>query len=588
MNFKSFIQVLFICVSFLSVNYSYSQTKNKTGAPSKTTSNKALEAKLDSIFSSYNKSTPGIAVTVLQNGKVLAKKAYGLASLEFSVPFNHNMLVRIPYSEGREFISITAALMEKDGLLHLNDKVRKYFPKLPEWSEPVTIQDLLNHSSGFDDEWATLALTQASMANVLEKSQFLNFLYNQPNPAVEPGKGYMYSNSDFGLLRLILEKASGEDLSMYMKRKVFDPLQMKDSRIHNNKEEVIPNHAPSYLVGENKSFKLWLQDKTSPGGNYYVLTSANDLEKWATAHADSNSIISWAVQRLKRDARPMPVVPVTSYVFGHKLKKIDRYDVVAHMGVNELTYMAHVPEKKLTVICISNSLLPRWRWVSEVLSAALGVKTQTAAKNIFPDQPVTINAEAINRFAGTYRWNVPLTYQSFTPRKRFTEFVSRNEVLAVIYETNDTLDLVPVGQNIFKDPEFPDFFVFSLLHPDSAMKAVMYTYDGERIEMEKVQVTIPKLSKEYLQKLTGKYYSGHLDYYLTIVLNESNELVVKRPTIADKILYPSADGEFQLVTDYGPYSSESWVRFYFNNKREVSHFTVSHPRLMHHRFDKVQ
>jgi CubicO group peptidase (beta-lactamase class C family) len=179
-----------------------SSSKNKQHS----SANLKLEKKLDSIFSSFNKSTPGVAVSILQNGKVIAKKSYGMASLEFGVPFKHHTLVRMPYSEGREFISIAAALMEKDGLLQLNDKVRTYFPKLPEWSEPVTIQDLLNHSSGFDDEWATLALTQASMANVLEKSQFLNFLYNQPNPAVEPGKGYMYSNSDFGLLRMILRK----------------------------------------------------------------------------------------------------------------------------------------------------------------------------------------------------------------------------------------------------------------------------------------------------------------------------------------------------------------------------------------------
>ena len=194
----------------------------------KTTISKALEKKLDSIFSSYNKNTPGIAVTVLENGKVITKKAYGMASLEFSIPFSHHTLVRLPYSEGREFISIATALMEKDGLLNINDRVRKFFPKLPDWSETVTVQDLLNHSSGFADEWATLALTQASMANRLDKSQFLQFLYNQPTPSVEPGIGYMYSNSDFGLLRLILEKASGEDLSAFMKRRVFGQLGMKN------------------------------------------------------------------------------------------------------------------------------------------------------------------------------------------------------------------------------------------------------------------------------------------------------------------------------------------------------------------------
>ncbi len=224
-------------MGFFKAGYNQSnRNNNKTALTHKSISaNKALDSKLDFIFSSFNKTTPGVAITVIENGKVIAKKAYGMASLEFNVPFNHNTLVRLPYSEGREFISIAAALMEKDGLLQLNNKVRKYFPKLPEWSEPVTIQDLLNHSSGFADEWATLALTQASMANKLEKSQFLQFLYSQPEPSVEPGKGYMYSNSDFGLLRLILEKASIEDLAAYMKRKVFDPLKMNDTRIHNEK-----------------------------------------------------------------------------------------------------------------------------------------------------------------------------------------------------------------------------------------------------------------------------------------------------------------------------------------------------------------
>ncbi len=80
---------------------------------------------------------------------MIAKKAYRLASLEHMVPFTHNTVVRLPYSEGREFISIAAVLMEQEGLLSLEDKVRKYFPKLPAWAEPVSIWDLLNHRSGF-------------------------------------------------------------------------------------------------------------------------------------------------------------------------------------------------------------------------------------------------------------------------------------------------------------------------------------------------------------------------------------------------------------------------------------------------------
>src|SRR5688572_12992130 len=94
-----------------------------------------LIKKLDSIFSSFNKTTPGAAVTVLQNGKVLAKRSYGLASLEHKVPFKHNSVVRLGYSEGREFMTIAAVLMENAGVLKLSDKIRKYFPQLPSWAE---------------------------------------------------------------------------------------------------------------------------------------------------------------------------------------------------------------------------------------------------------------------------------------------------------------------------------------------------------------------------------------------------------------------------------------------------------------------
>ncbi|MFN7260133.1 MAG: serine hydrolase, partial [Cyclobacteriaceae bacterium] len=102
-----------------------------------------LDKKIDSLFKGFNNtSSPGYAITILQNEKAITKKTVGMANIEFGVPFSHNTVVCITYSESREFISIGAALMEQDGLLTLNDKVRNYFPKLPVWSDGVTIQDL--------------------------------------------------------------------------------------------------------------------------------------------------------------------------------------------------------------------------------------------------------------------------------------------------------------------------------------------------------------------------------------------------------------------------------------------------------------
>jgi CubicO group peptidase (beta-lactamase class C family) len=227
--------------------------------------------------------------------------------------------VRLPYSEGREFISIAAVLMEQEGLLSLEDKVRKYFPKLPAWAEPVSIWDLLNHRSGFADEWDAVLLTQASMGNRFDVSQFLNLLYTQPKEEVVPGKGYMYSNSDFGLLRLLLEKASGENLSDWMKQKMFDPIGMKATLLHDNVNEVIPNYALKYSPVANRKFSSITNEKTSPGGNYYIATTANDLERWGAVHAEKKSEISKAAKRLMNNAQLMPGAG-KNFVFGYKLR----------------------------------------------------------------------------------------------------------------------------------------------------------------------------------------------------------------------------------------------------------------------------
>ena len=163
--------LLILICSLLSVQGS-AQTLSKTETDKKT----------DSLFNRFTEQTPGAAVTVLENGKTVTRKNYGRAHLEHVIPFTHQTPVRLVYSMGREFMSVGLAMMEVEGLLSFDDKVRKYFPKLPEWSRDVTVQDLLNHASGFDDEWSLLLLMTADMRSQIETEQVLTLLYNQPNP----------------------------------------------------------------------------------------------------------------------------------------------------------------------------------------------------------------------------------------------------------------------------------------------------------------------------------------------------------------------------------------------------------------------
>jgi len=96
-------------------------------------------------------------------------------------------------------------------------------------------------------------------------------------------------------------------------------------------------------------------------------------------------------------------------------------------------------------------------------------------------------------------------------------------------------------------------------------------------------------TKAQLQKFTGKYYSKHLDFYWTIVMDEEGNLIVKRPTIANKVLEPFYNNEFRLVIEFRENEeSRVWIKFEYDATGKVSGFNVQNSRLMHHRFDKME
>src|SRR5690606_40208839 len=100
----------------------------------------------------------------------------------------HHSPVRLIYSMGREFMIAGLAVMESQGLLNFDDKVRDYLPKLPEWSKDVTLQNLLDHKSGFDDEWSLLLIMTEDMRSQVADEQVLRLLYDQPKPQIEPAR----------------------------------------------------------------------------------------------------------------------------------------------------------------------------------------------------------------------------------------------------------------------------------------------------------------------------------------------------------------------------------------------------------------
>lgn len=589
MKYKLFLTLL---LSLTSIIISFGQESVSHNTERITANNTALNKKLDSIFSYFNKTTPGAAVTVIQNGKILAKKSYGLASLEHKVPFKHNSVVRLAYSEAREFMVIAAVLMENAGILKLTDKIRKYFPQLPSWAEDVEILDIINHRSGLADEWDAFLLTQASMGNRVDVSQFLQMLYNQPLPEIEPGKGYMYSNSDYALLRLIMEKASGEDLGAWMKKNMFDPLKMQSTVLHSNKEEVLLNRAYNYVRLNNGKYILVMNDKTSPGGNYHIATCANDLEYWAAAHADKNSAISKAVRRLMTNATLIPSFKKahTNYTFGIKIKEENGFTTIAHEGVNSYTYLTYNPSKSITVILVSNGNPAYESYHKAIHQFLLKTNEKPFVNKKFIPSPVRYSPEELKRFTGRYIDEDTVAFESYTRQeKNIVHYIIENDSLKVKQDDGPLIPLEYISKNVFKAVGFDVFMEF---HP-SANGYILKTHVYPALKVYthiKADIVAWKPSKDQLASFTGKYYSKHLDYYWTIIPDGEGNLIIKRPTIADTKIIPDRENTFLIkIEEYASVESPTngWIRFHSNENGEITHLTVSHPRLMHHRFDRL-
>lgn len=578
--------LLSLLLHFLSVAQQTSKSKPVENAVNKT----ALNKKLDSIFASINNSSsPGCAVIVLENGKVIAKKAYGMANIENRVPFTHQSVLKMPYSEAREFISIAAVLMEKDGVLSLNDKVRNYFPKLPEWSASVTLWDLLNHRSGFVDEWATLLLMHNSMANRFETEQFLRLLYTQPTPQVEPGKGYMYCNSDFGLLRLIMEKASGKKLPDWMRQRMFDPLKMVSTRMQKNPLEIIPNRVDMYVSAAGGGYEHNNVQKTSPGGNYYILTSANDLELWTAAISDPASEISQAAAKLIAKVRQIPGKE-NHYVVGYSNRTVNNQKIILHEGVNGYNYLSRVPSKGLAVITFGNKHNDGFAEENKaIINYLLKVKAPALSKLI--SKPIVLTENELAKFTGNYLWLNKPSWEGYRQPRKFSTFFIAGGKLKLRYTGNYVIDLTPVGKDIFYYKEdFGAQFEFKQTTPNEPVNMTVTFDDGFPGEtMVKDTAAIWQPSKEILAGFTGKYYSKHLDYFWNIAMNEEGQLVLKRNTLPDAIIEPDGLNQFHYIAEKSPGSAfDQWLLFNKDDKGTITGITVWSARVMHHEFEKKE
>jgi CubicO group peptidase (beta-lactamase class C family) len=237
-------------------------------------------AAVDEVFADLTKAgSPGCALGVYRDGKMVYSKGYGLANLEESVPITPQSVFDIG-STSKQFTAASILLLEKQGKLSLNDDVRKFIPELPEYGHKITVLHLLNHTSGLRDYLTLMDLAGINTDSVTTDEDALQIIFRQKALNFAPGSDWLYSNTGFFLLSMIVKRVSGKTLREFAAENIFVPLDMTHTQYRDDHTSLIANRAMAYDAkekGVGYSLDVSYFEQTGDGA---VHTSVEDLLKW--------------------------------------------------------------------------------------------------------------------------------------------------------------------------------------------------------------------------------------------------------------------------------------------------------------------
>src|SRR5262249_27654216 len=197
---------------------------------------------VDAIFSDLTKpGSPGCALGIYRDGKIIYAKGYGLANIEENVPITPQTVFDVG-SVSKQFTAASILLLERQGKLLLDDDVRKYIPELPDYSaqggQVITILRLLNHTSGVRDYPTLFFLAGINPDDVTTDDDALGMIVRQKRLTFPAGTDWQYSNSGYFLLSVIVKRVSGRTLKDFVAENVFRPLGMMHTQFRNDHTEL--------------------------------------------------------------------------------------------------------------------------------------------------------------------------------------------------------------------------------------------------------------------------------------------------------------------------------------------------------------
>src|SRR5215470_1617824 len=322
-----------------------------------------LAAQVDKMFAAIPANAPGAAVMVIQNGKIVFERGYGVTDVRTKNKIDEQTDFRLA-SLTKQFTAMSIMLLVHDGKLRYEETLTEVFPEFPAYGKKITIRQLLNHTSGlldYEDLMSTQygntpddqipQISDAGVLALMEKASTTQF---------PPGSKWQYSNSGYCLLAMVVEKVSGEKFGDFLDERIFAPLKMQSTLAYEKGKNQIPHRAYGHTP-DGASFRQTDQSSTSATlGDGGVYTSPTDLARWDKALAQHTLLSEKEMQPALTAVQPSGGAedngqPV-SYGFGWFLNPYKGHERMWHYGetIGFRTSIQRFPKDHLTVVVLCN------------------------------------------------------------------------------------------------------------------------------------------------------------------------------------------------------------------------------------------
>lgn len=368
-----------------------------------------LTDRVDKVFARWDTTrTPGCALGVVRDGKLIYQQAYGLADLEQGSIIGPDTVFHVA-SVSKQFTAFAVLLLEKDGRLSLDDDVRKHLPELHDFGKTITVRHLLQHTSGLRDQWSLLALAGWRMSDVITDDDIFRLVCRQRELNFEPGSRHLYSNTGYTLAAMIVERVSGQSFRTFTRKRIFEPLRMMHTRFPADHEEIVAGRARSYAPADAGKYKNAILSYGTAGATS-LLTTVADLARWDQNFYEPQVGDAKLIERFQEVGRLNDGKAIT-YALGLEISEYQGLKVVEHGGSDAgfRCTLLRFPAERFSIIILANtadcgpSLLAR-RVAEIYLEGKLKPAPAKPGKSATPERKeVKVDPALFDAYAGEYR-----------------------------------------------------------------------------------------------------------------------------------------------------------------------------------------